>query len=101
GGGSCNGACAAGFSDCNGSKQLDGCEINTTNDINNCGTCGNGCPTPVNVASRTCSGSVCTIATCNAGFYTLNGNQGAGFNDGCECNAGAQANQSCAAPTSL
>lgn len=43
--GSCNGACAAGFLDCNGNKRLNGCEINSTNDNNNCGTCGHVCPT--------------------------------------------------------
>ena len=27
GGGTCNGTCAAGFADCNGNKQSDGCEV--------------------------------------------------------------------------
>jgi hypothetical protein len=41
--GVCNGACAAGFGDCNNNKLTDGCEINTGTDFNNCGMCGKAC----------------------------------------------------------
>jgi hypothetical protein len=42
-GGTCELAgCQAGFSDCNGFAG-DGCEINTSADVNNCGACGNVC----------------------------------------------------------
>jgi len=51
----CSGTCAVGFSDCNGNKQSDGCEVNTGTDANNCGFCGNACPGP----TPTCSAGVC------------------------------------------
>ena len=51
----CNGACASGFADCNGNKQADGCEVNLSNDSNNCGSCGHGC----SGAAPTCSFGVC------------------------------------------
>jgi hypothetical protein len=50
----CNGTCNAGYADCNGNKQSDGCEINVTNDHNNCGTCGHVCS-----VSQSCISSVC------------------------------------------
>jgi hypothetical protein len=43
GGGKCNGACAAGYADCNGDKARDGCEV-ATNTASNCGGCGVRCP---------------------------------------------------------
>jgi hypothetical protein len=43
GGGRCNGACAAGFDDCNNDKARDGCEVATTT-ASNCGGCGIRCP---------------------------------------------------------
>jgi hypothetical protein len=65
-GGVCNGTCAAGWVDCNQNLQSDGCEINTSNDSNNCGACGNVCPPHAN-GTPVCSGSICTF-TCNASF---------------------------------
>lgn len=50
----CNGVCASGFADCNGNKQSDGCEINLTNDHNNCGSCGHVC-----TVSQNCISSIC------------------------------------------
>ena len=38
-GGICNGMCNAGYSDCNGNKLLDGCEVNVFFDPANCGGC--------------------------------------------------------------
>ena len=38
--GACDGACDPGFSDCNGDKQRDGCEVPTGTDPRNCGSCG-------------------------------------------------------------
>lgn len=46
GNGVCNGACEAGWSDCDGDKQANGCEVQTGgNDAKNCGGCGVVCPT--------------------------------------------------------
>jgi len=70
--------CNAGFADCNGSG-LDGCEINTTNNPLNCGSCGNICSP--NNATPSCVASQC-IESCNAGFADCN----SGAVDGCEVN---------------
>jgi len=53
-GGLCSGACAAGFADCNGDKQKDGCEIDTNSDPENCGKCGLVCPD-----GQACNGGRC------------------------------------------
>ena len=83
GGGTCQaGSCNAGFSDCNANKQVDGCEINITNNVNNCGVCGNSCPGVAN-GVQACSASACVIGSCNANFFNVNG----AYGDGCECNA--------------
>ena len=47
-----HGACTGGFADCNGNKQIDGCEVNTTTDHSNCGACGAACSNS-NIASPT------------------------------------------------
>jgi hypothetical protein len=51
-GGMC--VCAAGRADCN-VNSVDGCEVNTTSENNNCGSCGLTCP-PLN---PNCINSVC------------------------------------------
>jgi hypothetical protein len=53
--GQCNGACSAGFADCNNNEQIDGCETSIVNNPSNCGGCGLVCP----VANPTCVGQVC------------------------------------------
>src|SRR5204863_614090 len=35
-GGLCNGICATGYADCNGNRQVDGCEVDAMNDSLNC-----------------------------------------------------------------
>lgn len=41
--GDCDGiACNADYRDCNGNAN-DGCETHITDDVNNCGSCGNRC----------------------------------------------------------
>ena len=41
--GVCDGACVAGWADCNNNKLADGCETPLTTE-KNCGACGNACP---------------------------------------------------------
>jgi hypothetical protein len=63
--GLCNGACNAGFADCNNNKLRDGCEANLSNDANNCGACGAAC-----AAGQICSTGKCIPAPCQQ-FYTM------------------------------
>jgi len=63
--------CNAGFADCDG-QYLDGCEINTTNDKNNCGGCAKPC-----AANQSCSNSMCVLG---GGYvYATSSNGTAGF----------------------
>ncbi|MFO0660796.1 MAG: hypothetical protein U0165_13330 [Polyangiaceae bacterium] len=72
-------SCNAGFKNCNGIAS-DGCEINTTNDVNNCGGCGIVCSAANGTAA--CVNSACVVNTCNPGFADCNNNPA----DGCEIN---------------
>lgn len=78
--GVCNGACNSGFSDCNGNKQTDGCEVNLNTSLQNCGTCGTVCPAGAN-GSASCQAGSCGLL-CNGGFGNCNLTNG----DGCEVN---------------
>lgn len=69
--------CGAGKGDCNG-DQTDLCEVNLTNDVNNCGDCGHVC-SAVN-ADVACVNSKCVISACKGSFADCVG----GYNDGCE-----------------
>lgn len=71
------GACAAGFADCNG-LPTDGCEVNSTSDVANCGSCASACASLPN-AQSICSASACGLS-CNAGFADCDGIR----NNGCE-----------------
>lgn len=73
--------CTAGFANCNG-VYADGCEVNTSNSVTNCGACGNVCALTANVAARSCVNGVCVITACNTGFANCNG----AYADGCEVN---------------
>ncbi|HEY8432971.1 MAG TPA: hypothetical protein VIL20_31580 [Sandaracinaceae bacterium] len=75
--GSCGYSCNPGYADCNG-DPTDGCEVFTGGDVNNCGSCGNVCPT-LPASSPTCSGGTCGFA-CDPGFGDCNGVA----TDGCE-----------------
>jgi hypothetical protein len=72
-------SCATGFADCNGTAS-DGCEVNTTNDVNHCMSCTNKC-TLAN-ATAVCSASACAISMCNMGFKDCDGVA----SNGCEIN---------------
>jgi hypothetical protein len=90
-------SCNSGFADCN-HTTVDGCETNTTTDVNNCGACGNACATACtgNVAATTCTASACQITACTAGHYNIDG----ACADGCECTpTGTSA--TCTSPSSL
>lgn len=74
----CGGTCSAGFADCNANKNADGCEVNTTNDVSNCGACGATCSTN-NMYNVSCTASVCG-GSCDVNFANCNANPA----DGCE-----------------
>ena len=80
------GSCNAPFKDCNGAVA-DGCEVNTAGDVNNCGACGNKCPTPPNAASASCGAGACKF-TCLPGWADCDGNPA----NGCEVNLTADVN---------
>jgi hypothetical protein len=74
--GVCNGACAAGFADCNGNKLSDGCETDTNNDVHHCGGCGTDCTVGVAHASGVaCSSGACVYVSCATGFNDCDGNR--------------------------
>src|SRR5205807_68329 len=78
--GGCNGAGAAGYSDCNANKQTDGCEVQTSGtDVDNCGGCGVVCSAN-HIPTPTCGGGVCN-GGCAAGYSDCNANK---QTDGCE-----------------
>ena len=79
-GGACQIAgCNAGYADCD-SNAANGCEVNVSNNINNCGGCGVVCSTPN--ATPACSGGTCQIAGCNTGYANCDGIAA----NGCEVN---------------
>lgn len=75
----CDGACEAGFMDCNNDKQTDGCEVDTTSDPNACGACGAPC-SGNHVQARACVDSECS-GTCAADYDDCNDDL---RTDGCE-----------------
>ena len=81
GGGTCNGNCTAGFTDCDANKQLNGCERNTSTDPGACGGCNQSCSS-TNMATRTCGAGYCD-GTCVAGFADCDSNK---LTNGCEIN---------------
>ena len=70
-----------GYADCN-KRVADGCEASIDMDINNCGVCGNACPSPPNSRS-VCMSGVCSFK-CNSGFADCDKIAA----NGCEVNLG-------------
>lgn len=76
--------CPPGRGDCNADPS-DGCEVDLTNDVANCKTCGNICVAANGTPA--CDDSTCKIASCNAGRANCNtGDGNGGYADGCETN---------------
>lgn len=59
-------SCMPGYSNCDG-EMPNGCEVNTRNDVNNCGSCTNRCVLPH--ANAACSSGTCALDSCMAGFF--------------------------------
>ena len=79
--GKCAVTCNPGYLDCDG-KFDNGCEVDGSKDVVNCGTCANSCPAISNGAPA-CKGGTCGIGTCNAGYLDCDGNAATG----CEVNS--------------
>src|SRR5664280_417953 len=78
-------SCIAPQKDCNGLPG-DGCEVNSSTDVNNCGNCGTKC-TFTNAAAS-CVSSTCTLGACTAGYGNCDGSPA----NGCEVNLKTDAN---------
>ncbi|MFO0547664.1 MAG: hypothetical protein U0271_04700 [Polyangiaceae bacterium] len=59
------GACDPGYENCN-LMAADGCEINKTNDVNNCGNCFSPCA--FDHAAESCVNSACVLGNCDPGY---------------------------------
>ena len=70
-------SCPAGYTDCN-QASYDGCEVKTSEDKKNCGTCGNACSIPN--ADSECKAGVCVLTVCVLGFENCDGDVA----NGCE-----------------
>jgi MYXO-CTERM domain-containing protein len=69
--------CLPSFGDCDGNPS-NGCEIDLTDNVNNCGTCGNVCA--YDHATEDCIDSICTMGECETGWGDCNSSD----TDGCE-----------------
>ncbi len=78
-GGTCGIAfCTGAYADCN-MNAGDGCEVDTSNTVGNCGACGKVCPAPPN-ATAGCAAGTCGVGMCAFGYLDCNKDP----NDGCE-----------------
>ena len=75
--GGCTFQCQAGWDHCNPLPAF-GCDTQVTQDLNNCGSCGNVCT--VANGSASCAAKKCAILSCNAGFKDCDGL----YETGCE-----------------
>lgn len=85
--GSCSIVCNPGYANCDNNAS-NGCEVNITTDVNNCGSCGHTCSGGANVAVSGCASGTCTITSCNTGYADCDGNAA----NGCETNTGTSVN---------
>ena len=76
-GGKCGFSCNAPYQNCDNSWG-NGCEVDTSKDVNNCGACGTKCISPPN-ASASCSSGKC-VYTCKPGYKNCDGQ----WSNGCE-----------------
>ncbi len=84
----CKLACNATFDDCN-AMAGDGCEVSLSNDLKNCGKCGNACPANQQCQAGTCKG----VATEFGPEHTFSGLKSNHFiTQGC-CSVGCAQNQ--------
>ncbi len=70
-------SCDTNWADCDGSSS-NGCEVDTTSDVVNCGGCGSVCA--FDNASASCVASSCVMGTCNQGWMDCDSDD----SDGCE-----------------
>lgn len=78
-------SCNGNFRNCDG-IDANGCEVNISSDINNCGSCGSKC-TIIN-GTGVCNNGACMLQSCNPGFADCDGNTA----NGCELNVSSDAN---------
>jgi hypothetical protein len=71
--------CNAGYADCD-DEPSNGCEVNSSIALNNCGSCGNVCAMPHTIPM--CVNGTCVIGACDNGFADCDGNP----SNGCEVN---------------
>jgi hypothetical protein len=74
------GSCNNGFFDCD-KNAVNGCEVDGSKDLNNCGACGKVCGAVAN-GSAACSAGVCGVGSCTQGFADCDKNA----SNGCEVN---------------
>jgi hypothetical protein len=72
--------CSAPLMNCDGVAS-NGCESDTSSDVQNCGTCRSGCTNPAQ-GTAGCGQGKCRVASCMGAFRDCNGQ----FSDGCEVN---------------
>ena len=83
------GSCSGAFRDCDGNAG-NGCEVNTGNDLANCGACNKACAMAPN-ANVACAGGACVVASCGMGFLDCDAKEA----NGCECQTPACCGASC------
>jgi hypothetical protein len=81
--------CDPGWGNCNSGDDdggySDGCEVNTDQNVDNCGACGSACD--VDNGDGTCQYGACGIVSCDTGFENCDADAAdGGIGNGCETN---------------